>query len=51
MGIEKEYLNNEISQLLTVLQDNADWESREAVQVQAGKERVREINLELTGAI
>ena len=51
LGIEKEYLNNEISQLLTVLQDNADWESREAVQVQAGKERVREINLELTGAI
>ncbi len=51
LGIEKEYLNNEISQLLTVLQDNADWESPEAVQVQVGKERVREINLELTGAI
>ncbi len=51
LGIEKEYLNNEISQLLTVLEDDADWDSPVAIQVQAGKERVREINQELTGAI
>ena len=49
LGIEKEFLNKEISQLLTVLQDEADWESPAARQVQAGKERVREINQELAG--
>ena len=51
LRIEQEYLNSQISQLLAVLEDSADWDSPVAGQVQAGNERVREINRELTGVI
>ena len=51
LGIEKEHLSNEISQLLAVLQDDGDWESPVAAKVRAGNERVREIDLELSGAV